>query len=577
VKIPQNDDDCKQRFLSHFENVRGSGGQYSARCKAHDDRNNSLSITEKADRWLIHCHAGCKTEDVVQAAGLTMADLFTDAATSASKRIVEEYPYTDESGKLLFEVVRFEPKDFRQRRPDGKGGWIWNLVGVRRVPYHLPVLLASQADEALVAEGERDVHTAEQLGYVATCNSEGAGKWKPEFSEFLRGKRVTVICDADPPGLMHGRDVARSCLGKASSVKIIEALPQAKDLSEWVERGGTRDELKAIIAETPELTAADVAGWTPSEREAKPGATPKLRVVDVLEFLKMEIPRREHILSPWLLCQSTNMIYAPRGTGKTLLGLSIAYAVASGGELLGWKAPKPRKVLYLDGEMLAAPLQERLLSCAAGATLPDGMLYIITPDLQEGFIPMPNLGTPGGQAAVSEAIDRHQAELIILDSLSSLHVTEVSENEAESWNPIAGWALQQRVKGRSIIFFHHANRQGGQRGTSKREDMLDITLVLRPGPEHEVNKQAKFEIRIEKARSMCPDFVPIETELTTGENNEAVWVARPLSITLKDRIFEMIKNGMKKAEIAAELHVSRSYVYKVLGESTKLKNEREEP
>jgi hypothetical protein len=308
--------------------------------------------------------------------------------------------------------------------------------------------------------------------------------------------------------------------------------------------------------------AADAA----SEGEA---VSAKLTVVDVCDFLKMEIPPREYMLSPWLLCQSTNMIYAPHGTGKTLLGLSLAYAIASGGELFGWKASRPRRVLYLDGEMLAASLQERLTAIVAGADLePEpGMLKIVTPDLQEGF--MPNLGTVGGQAVISEAIDAHGAELTIVDSLSSLLRTEASENDDVSWGPVAHWALQQRVKRRSLIFFHHANRQGGQRGTSKREDILDTVLALRPGAEHEANKQARFEIHIEKSRALCEKFVPIEAELTLGQDGQAVWVSKPLALSLRDRMLRMLEDGMKKSEIAEELRVARSYVYKVASEAKK--------
>jgi hypothetical protein len=275
--------------------------------------------------------------------------------------------------------------------------------------------------------------------------------------------------------------------------------------------------------------------------------------VDIHDFLRMEIPPREFLMSPWLLEQSTNMIYGPRGTGKTLFGLSLAYAVASGGELLGWQAPQPRRVLYIDGEMLAQPLQQRLRALAARteSQVQRNMLKIVTPDLQEGF--MPNLGSLNGQAVISKSIEEFGPDLVIIDSLSSLLHTVASENEAESWNPVAMWALQQRVKKRSLIFFHHANRRGGQRGTSKREDILDITLALRPGYGHEANKPAKFEIHIEKSRALCNEFSAIEAELTTSPDGEAIWVATPLSLTIKQRILQM--NGPAAASASHKKRV----------------------
>jgi hypothetical protein len=92
------------------------------------------------------------------------------------------YDYADEGGELLSQVVRYEPRGFRQRRPDGRGGWIWNLQGVRRVPYRLPELLEALGAEQtiFIAEGEKDVDNLHRLGAPATCNLGGAGKWHAE-------------------------------------------------------------------------------------------------------------------------------------------------------------------------------------------------------------------------------------------------------------------------------------------------------------------------------------------------------------------------------------------------------------
>jgi putative DNA primase/helicase len=286
VNIPQ--DETNRQFLSHFENVRGGlGGKYSARCPAHDDRKNSLSITKGPDRWLLkdHAAAGCPVEAIVQAAGLTLKDLFFGDSRSrkSSKsapppREVCAYDYVDEHGILLFQVVRYEPKDFKARRPDGNGGWIYSIEGVRRVLYRLPQVL--KAEEVLVVAGEKDVGTAEELGVVATTNpfGEGPGNWKPEFSEFLRGKRVPIVpdCEADGTGIEHAREVARLLLGVAASVKLLDKLtrPDVKDLSDWVAGGGTREGLLAFIQSTPELTtSAEVEQWEQEEEQKEPPAT----------------------------------------------------------------------------------------------------------------------------------------------------------------------------------------------------------------------------------------------------------------------------------------------------------------
>lgn len=300
---------------------------------------------------------------------------------------------------------------------------------------------------------------------------------------------------------------------------------------------------------------------------AKQGATPgrrePLRVVDAHSFLTMEIPPREKLLGPWLLSQSLNMIYARRGTGKTHLALGIGYAVAAGTAILGWQAPKARKVLYVDGEMLAGPMQERLADIVQGSeTDPEpGMLNILTPDLQKGF--MPNLATVAGQDALDEAIPAG-TELIILDSLSSLMRSAERENDAESWTSVASWVLSQRVAGRSILFLHHAGKSGTQRGTSKREDLLDVVLALRPPTDHQPNQGAKFEIHIEKSRALCGEFQPIEAALTKPPQGGVAWTHRPIEESLRDRIERMAEDGMSKREIAEELHVNRSTVYRTL-------------
>lgn len=312
-----------------------------------------------------------------------------------------------------------------------------------------------------------------------------------------------------------------------------------------------------------------VAGGVPKvlfdskKAEAKPEP---LHLVDVHEFLRMEIPAREAMLSPWCPCQSLTMIYAKRGTGKTHLALSIAYAVSSGGEVLGWKAPKPRKVLYMDGEMLAASLQERFAAIAAASPFAPapGMLNIVTPDLQGRF--MPDLATVGGQDALEEIIPDHTG-LLIVDSLSSLVRGEGRENDAESWLPVAQWALAQRVAGRSVLFLHHANKSGSQRGTSKREDILDTVLTLRPPSEYEAHKGARFEIHVEKSRALCDEFVPLEAELIATEGGGVSWTAKPLQESLAGRILRMSEDGMSKREIADELHVNRSTVYRALARS----------
>jgi hypothetical protein len=151
------------------------------------------------------------------------------------RKVEAIYDYVDAGDNLQFQVVRFSPKDFRQRRPNGSGGWIWNLSGVNLCLYKLPLVVA--ASHILVLEGEKDVETAFRLGlppgWAATCNPMGAGKWSKSYTEALEGKHVVVLPDSDDPGERHGSLVACAVAGKAASVKRLSLPDGSKDLSEW--------------------------------------------------------------------------------------------------------------------------------------------------------------------------------------------------------------------------------------------------------------------------------------------------------------------------------------------------------
>src|SRR3990167_5301822 len=224
--------------------------------------------------------------------------------------------------------------------------------------------------------------------------------------------------------------------------------------------------------------------------------SPTLEVTSVFDFIKRELPPREDILAPWLPVQGLTMIYAPRGIGKTHVALGIAYAVANGSTFLNWQAPKPRGVLYLDGEMPATLMQERLRALMKDQQQKSKALFqLLTPDLQNGA--MPDLATHKGQEMLEPYLK--DIDLIIVDNISTL-CRNSKENEADSWIPVQDWALKQRAAGKSILFIHHAGKGGNQRGTSKREDILDTVIALKRPDDYSPKDGAVFQIQFEKAR-----------------------------------------------------------------------------
>lgn len=256
--------------------ARRSGSGWIAPCPAHEDRNPSLSISVNDGKVLVHCHAGCRQQHVIEA--LKARGLWAQspqpprsrasrrrssrsarsrstsspaapcrpasAAPPAPSEIVDTYNYLDEHGNLAYQIVRYEPKGFKQRYPDGNGGWIWRKAP-HQVLYRLPEVLANPI--IFVVEGEKDANALEENGFVATTNAGGANApWLPQYTEALTGKEVNLIPDNDTPGRQRVLRIARALRGKAAKLRVVE-LPGAKDVGEWFQRGHSELELIAMV------------------------------------------------------------------------------------------------------------------------------------------------------------------------------------------------------------------------------------------------------------------------------------------------------------------------------------------
>ena len=257
-----------REFLSLLRGVRKSGTGWSAFCPAHDDQHKpSLSVGEKDGAIGVHCFKGCTAAQIVASKGLTLADLFIEprrrdlGSNAASRRIVAVYPYADESGAALYEVVRFDPKDFRPRRPDGA----WGLGDVRRVLYRLPLL--AEARRIYVVEGEKDADALAQLGLAATTSQGGAKSWRAEYAEQVRAlapEDVVVIPDHDEAGEGYANDVARSLIALGVTVRLLRLpdAPERGDVSDWLASGGTLEALTALVEAAPLVTEPAPAALT---------------------------------------------------------------------------------------------------------------------------------------------------------------------------------------------------------------------------------------------------------------------------------------------------------------------------
>jgi len=219
-----------------------------ANCPSHADDKVSLHVDNANGTVLLKCFAGCEAQAIVDALGLRFGDLFPPREEQ-SRTIVATYRYVDEDGKLLYEKLRFDPKGFTQRKPNGIG-WDYKLNGVRQVLYRLPEISSSRR-VVFVTEGEKGADAIAALGMVATCPG-GAGKWRPEFSEMLRNRHVILLPDNDQPGFDHCESVSRALHDVATSVRVV-ALPGLKDKQDafdWIAAGGTRADLEALAKAT---------------------------------------------------------------------------------------------------------------------------------------------------------------------------------------------------------------------------------------------------------------------------------------------------------------------------------------
>ena len=273
-------------------------------------------------------------------------------------------------------------------------------------------------------------------------------------------------------------------------------------------------------------------------------------------FLTTPLPPRGYILE-WIIPEKgLVMVHAPRGVGKTHVALGIAYACATGTQFLNWRAPTARRVLYLDGEMSASDLQERLKSISSdeekGAAT---NLRILNPDMSDR--PMPDLSTEDGQKAVEPLLAG--ISLVVIDNLATL-CRSGNENGGDSWLTIQSWLLDLRRRGISVLIVHHSAKNGGQRGTSRREDILDTIIRLQRPTDYDAAEGARFEVHLTKARHLHGDVAkPFEASLTTV-NGTAEWVVGDIIDDKFEQACTRFEQGLGVRKTAAEIKVSKSTV-----------------
>jgi putative DNA primase/helicase len=462
-----------------FDGAKQQGAGWLARCPAHDDSTASLSIsTGEGGRILLHCHAGCTFDSITRAAALKPEELSPANSngkhSGTAKREVAAYDYHSESGELLYQSVRYEPKSFLQRTRNVSGGWNWKLNGVRRVLYRLPEIVAADPEQMVfVVEGEKDVDRLAAAGILATTNAGGAStnpnksKWLPEYSQSLAGRRIVILPDNDVPGRAHGQAAAVASLESCTSVQWLElpGLPEKGDVSDWLDAGGTVEQLIELADAAPQWSSR-IAGSIrarssmPSVETEDPEAGPAksagptdvtYRRFTIDDLLDGDF-RIEFIIDGVLVSGQPLLIGGMQKTLKTNIILDAAVSLASKTPMLNeFQVNRRCRVAVMTGESGMGTIQETVSRIMRSKEVERDHVrdWLILSD------ELPQAADVRHHVAIEEFIKRDQIELIIIDPAYLSMPSEDSGNLFKQGPVLRMLTTVCRNAGASLALCHH--------------------------------------------------------------------------------------------------------------------------
>lgn len=505
------------------------GRRLMARCPVHADSSPSLSVWENDNGWVnVKCHAECPTKDVLRELGLAPSDLGPGSEKYPRTRAV--YDYRDAEHRLRFQVVRTDPKGFRQRVPDSdaSGGFRWGLGSAEALLYRLPQVLAAVRDgqTIYVAEGEKDVHALVGAGCVATCNPMGAGKWRDAFSECLRGADVVVVQDDDDAGRKHAAQVRTSLLRVGARVRIVR--PAAgKDPYDHLAAGHGVDDFVAVpevrLVDEPPAWLVEIMG-SESATVAQPEPVRPLyrTLADVLANPDAFKPPRV-VASRLAWRGRVTMLAAREKLGKSTLATAAAAAVTSGREFLG-EATDAGKVLWVLAEEHPGDLARRAVRFGVD---PEHLVL-----LEQFDAPLDNLIT-----ATMEV----RPKLVVIDTLFSFTAGLVKDSNASAqWGPIlTTFGRLARDTEAAILLLHHASKATGEyRDSTAIGGGVDAILSMDGADDDQrrVKFKGRWELR-DYTVTLTEDGYVLGAGGTPQERVLAALKANPLSLrALKDQL-----------------------------------------
>lgn len=320
----------------------------------------------------------------------------------------------------------------------------------------------------------------------------------------------------------------------------------------------TADDLLAdVLKDNPDFVPKKVVRLKP---------IPSVKNIIPISFHQLEtmpVAPIEYVFHPCLPTQGLGFIYAASGIGKTLFALNLAYSISGGGNFLKYSCPKPRKVLYVDGEMAFNQIHSRLMKIKSiqGELYDSDYFSILTPD-KVYPLRTPKIDSPTDQEIYEEIILNGKYDVIFFDNLSML--SSFDENKSNEWIIVQDWFLKLRSLGKSVVLIHHAGKdKNGYRGTSRMLDCMDVAISLQPAKleeSEEDNHIKKFKIVYEKHRIFTgSDVFPFEVILNDGK-----WSYQSMEKSNLEKVVEMIKAKMSQRDIAKELFIPQTAVCRLV-------------
>lgn len=423
----------------------------------------------------------------------------TQKAIQPAQYLSKVYNYVDAQGELRYQVMRFEPKTFRQRRPDGSGGWIYNMQDVEALPYNLQGILSRPEKTIFVVEGEKCADKLIELGAVATTSHGGAGKWKAELNKFFEGRRVVILPDADDAGQKHAQLVSSHLIDVAKDIKVVDlpGLNEKQDVYDWLQNGHTPEELRDVVSSADVIT--DVV--TPDGEVLEPVDEPDVYPTYSLTYLR-NMPPVKWLVDGLLTEHGFGVIYGEPGAGKSFLGIDIALSVAYGRAWHG-NAVKQGAVLYIAGEGVGG-LGKRVKAWQQHVGIEaDAPMYVLPMAVH-----MTEQQDVEKLLRTVDGLDQ-KFTLCIIDTVARSLLGDENSSSDMGLFVSACNALQRHIDG-AVLGIHHAGKDAsrGMRGSTALTGAVDAALRVK-------KDEDSFTLSCEKQKDAEPfddmvfDMVPI--------------------------------------------------------------------